>query len=34
MASVEDVDFGTGHVTAIGFRLREVEGGVIFTPDH
>jgi hypothetical protein len=34
MARIEHVDFCLRHVAAIGFRLRELEGEVILTPDH
>src|SRR5215470_10418730 len=34
VACVEDVNFGFRHVPAIGLRLRDVERGVMLTPDH
>src|SRR5438094_6806543 len=33
MARIEHVDFGFGHVAAIGLRLRKLEGEVVFAPE-
>ena len=33
MARVEDVDFGLGHVAAIGLGLRKLERQVVFAPE-
>ena len=32
VASVKDVDFGLRHIPAIGFRLRDIERGIMLAP--
>ena len=32
VAGVKDVDLGLGHIPAIGFRLRDIERGIMLAP--
>jgi hypothetical protein len=34
VASVKNVDFGLRHIPAIGFRLRDIERGIMLALDH
>src|ERR1700759_2876512 len=34
MTGIKDVDFGLRHIVSVSFRLAEIEGEIVLTPDY